>query len=98
MPSLARNARLRLARAAFLSFVLCLLAHGAWAQVTDAQARSKIAPDLLAAISGSSLPALPWLAARATARFGDTLTTSGRRARSSTLEAGTITAAMRSDA
>lgn len=56
-----RKDRFRVARAALLSFFLCLLAPGAWAQ--DAQARSKIAPDLLAAISGPSLPVPPWLKA-----------------------------------
>ena len=39
-----------------------------------------------------------WLEARTTARLGDTLTTSARRARSITREAGTITATMRRDA
>src|SRR5262252_173941 len=60
-PSLARDDRLRALRGALLSFYLWLLAPGAWAQVTDDQARLKIAPDLLAAISASSPPALPWI-------------------------------------
>src|SRR5438477_4224360 len=57
------NDRLRVARAALLSFSLCMLAPEAWAQVSDAQAQSKIAPDLLAAIASSSPPLLPWLKA-----------------------------------
>ncbi|HET9652653.1 MAG TPA: S8 family serine peptidase, partial [Usitatibacter sp.] len=60
---MARNGRLRLARAALLSFILWLLAPGAWAQVSDAQAQAKIAPDLLAAVSGTSAPLVPWLKA-----------------------------------
>src|SRR5687767_12203661 len=44
-------------------FLLCLLASGAWAQEPDAQARLKLAPDLLAAIAAPSLPLLPWLKA-----------------------------------
>ena len=55
------NDRLRVARAALFTFVLCLIAPGAWAQASDAQAQSKIAPDLLAAITSSSAPLLPWL-------------------------------------
>ncbi|HWH39041.1 MAG TPA: hypothetical protein VNU21_04335, partial [Usitatibacter sp.] len=58
-----RSEALGVARAALLSFVLCLVAPGAWAQVSDAQAQAKLAPDLLAAISSTSLPALPWLKA-----------------------------------
>ena len=56
-----RSDWLRRAREALLGFVLGVLSTGAWAQDSDAQAQAKIAPELLAATSGASLPPLPWL-------------------------------------
>src|SRR5688500_10580218 len=50
-------------RKLLLALFLCLLATGTWAQESDAQARAKLAPDLLAVISGTGLPVLPWLKA-----------------------------------